>query len=401
MTKRGNGEGSFRKRSNGTWEGRVSYVEHQTGQRKSLSVYGATRKEAVAKIAEAKDRLERGVAVVDTAVTLAQWITTWTAVNLPASKLRESTQLSYESVVRCRILPTPLADLPLRRIRPTSIDEWVLQMRKEGVAPSTQRRAYSVLSKIFDAAVRDTLIAKNPIKSVDKPNVGRPEQAVLLPSEVHALLTCAAQKNHWLFPVLQLVAVTGLRRGEVLALRWGDVNFETGRIGVRVSLGVTRSGSQITDVKTKASKRSLMLPPEVVHMLEELRHVRQRDVARRGELWRDDFLVFARPDGRPLSPDTLARHFKKLAVQAGIDRVTTQRFGLHSIRHQGVTAMLDAGLSPKVVADWFGHSSPRITLEVYAHTSEATASLAAAALSANVVVDAANRFVAREGSGAS
>lgn len=394
MKRRANGEATFRRRKNGTWEGRWSYIDPATGKPRRLSFYGPTRKAVSDKIDEARDRLRDGLAVKDTTMRLSEWLTTWTTVNLPASRLRESTQMSYESVVRTRIQGTDLANTPLKQIRPSKIDAWVLDMREKGVAPSTQLRAYNVLSRILKAAVRDGLLAKNPVAAVDRPPGGRPHRAVLLPHEVHAILTHALTTKHWLFPLLQLIAVTGIRRGEALGLRWDAVDLERGRLTISTSLAPTRKGTQIGDVKTTSSHRTLMLGPEVVEMLTQLKATQREQQLAAGVVGGEG-VVFARPDGRPLSPDTVNRHFRTIAVACGVERAATERFGLHSMRHQGATAMLDAGLSPRVVADWLGHSSPRTTLEVYSHTSEITAGLAATALAPNVVVDATAAFEAR------
>lgn len=239
-------------------------------------------------------------------------------------------------------------------------------------------------SKLLGAAVRDGLLAKNPLASVDRPTAGRSNPAVLSADEVHALLRVAA--GHRMFPLVQLLAATGLRRGELLGLQWDSLDLNTGRLHVRTSLGATDHGMKITEVKTPSSRRTVLLPPEVVNTLREHR-ISQVKMMGDAESWTDDNVVFSRRDGRPLSPDTATVHFQALCAKAGI----TRQVGFHSIRHQAATTMLDAGLNPKVVSEWMGHSSTRITLDIYSHVSEATQQLAADALR-NHVIDASVRF---------
>lgn len=154
-SKRGNGEGSCRQLPNGRWQGRISFKDHATGKYRSVSKYGTTRAEAQRKIEEVRSRLQAGKPATDSADTVGRWCQHWAATVLPATRLRESTQISYRSVTERRILNTKIADLPLAKLAPSDIDQWILELRAGGFAPATLRRAYNVLARILEAAVRD------------------------------------------------------------------------------------------------------------------------------------------------------------------------------------------------------------------------------------------------------
>ena len=204
------------------------------------------------------------------------------------------------------------------------------------------------------------LIASNPVEDVSRPRVKRHEIEVLEPAESAALL--AAARTTRMFPIIFLALATGLRRGEVLGLRWSDVDLERRTLTVAQSLEQTRAASQFKAPKTKRSRRTIALSPSLV---EELQAHRARQAADRLALGmgRDPAgLVFTRIDGDPIWPDSVTKMFGRIVARARIRPIT-----FHGLRHTHATDLLRAGVHPKIASERLGHASIAITMDTYSH----------------------------------
>jgi integrase len=277
--------------------------------------------------------------------------------------------------------PAPFGAIPLHKLRPSDIDALVLAMRAKmkpakiedaeplrALSDSTIRQTYTVLRAALDGAVRDGLIARNPTALVTRPGVQRHEARHLDASGVAAVLQ-AAQASRY-YPALVLIAATGLRKGECLALSWDTsiVNLDDGWLKVRKTRG--RVGTQLvfSEPKTERSRRTVPLSPAVVAMLRKHKTAQAAERLRAGNLWTDSGLVFTTEMGAPVDPRNFLRVLEDAAEAAGVAGV-----GVHTLRHSAAVGWLEAGVHIKAVADMLGHSSIAVTGDIYGHTSDDTA----------------------------
>ena len=363
MTKRANGEGNVYQRANGTWEARLSYLDPDTGRRRRVSFYGPTAAAARKKMKDARDRLEAGAPVKDATRSACDWLAHWRATTLAASDRKESTRVLYANLSRKHLEVVPFGVIALDRLKPSDVEALVLVLRGRGLSDSTVRSVYTVLRAGLDGAVRDGLIARNPAAAVTRPGVARREARHLGADDVTAVLR-AAQTSRY-HPALVLIASTGLRRGECLALAWDQVDLDTGVLWVAATIARVAGRLVISEPKTGRSRRTVPLNPAVVAMLRRHRTEQKAERLRAGDQWTDSGLVFTTELGGPVDPRNLLRVIEVAAAAAGVLGV-----GVHTLRHSAAVDWLEAGVHIKAVADLLGHSSIAITGDVYGHTSD-------------------------------
>jgi integrase len=223
-----------------------------------------------------------------------------------------------------------------------------------------------VLRSALDAAVRDQLLAHNPVAAVKRPGVPRREAAHLDAAGVTKLLATADQSRHHC--ALVVIASTGLRRGEVLALRWRDVDLDAGVLTVRGTAARVNGKLTISPPKTTRSRWVVPLSPAVVTMLRKHRKTQITERLRAGDQWTDTGLVFTNEFGGLVDPQELLRAVKRAAKAVGLEGVSP-----HTLRNSAATRWLEAGVHIKAVSDLLGHSSVAITGDTYGHTSDTAA----------------------------
>lgn len=381
-TKNANGEGSVYKRADGRWAASITVEDPTTGTTKRRTLYAKTRREAREKLRAAHERAAQEQPITDTRAALATWIERWIETTLEASPRKQTTRELYATVARHYIATDPIARRTLDRLRPSDVEAFLLRLRnaeKDDGAPaysaSTIRTTYTVLRSILDGAVRDGLLARNPVESVKRPSAERTEARYLTADEARALMEAARSSRH--YAAVVLIAHTGLRRGEALALRWEDVDLEgpTPSVRVRGTLARTRGALVVTAPKTTQSRRTVPLTAEAVAVLRQQSAAQKRDRLRAANLWADTDFVFTTATGEPIDPRNLFRVVQVAAKAAGLEHV-----GVHSLRHTAATLMLESGVNIKAVSSLMGHSSIAITGDVYAHVTDDTARAAMAAL---------------------
>ena len=271
----------------------------------------------------------------------------------------------------------------LDRLRPTDVEALILAMRaktkpskvteadpnpepERALSDSTIRQIYTVLRIGLDAAVRDGLLARNPTAAVARPGVARQEARHLEHASVGNLLA-AAQSSRY-YPALQLIAATGLRRGEAMALSWSAVDLDAGVLRVIATINRIEGRLVISEPKTARSRREVPLSEPMVAMLKRHRTEQLAERLRAGDQWTDIGLVFSTELGMPVDPRNLLRVVEKAARAAGIDRV-----GVHTLRHSVAVDWMETGTNIRAVADLLGHSSISVTGDVYGHTSDGIA----------------------------
>lgn len=261
MTKRANGEGSIYGRKDGLFAGDISYRDSED-RPKRRTVYGKTQREAMAKLKDARKRLDAGAPVKDAKTTLSVYVEHWISTTLAASDRKASTKDLYAGLARTRLKPAPLGTLTLDRLRASDIEAFVHAKRQSGKAGSPVRQIYTVLRAVLDTAVRDELLARNPAISGKRPAVDRKEARYLTPDEVRTLVAGFADDR--LRALYLLLLGTGRRRGEALAAGWDDLDLDGGHLRVRGTLGRVGGKLTITEPKTEKSRRVVSLPKAVI-----------------------------------------------------------------------------------------------------------------------------------------
>ncbi len=370
MSKRANGEGSVRQRANGRWEGRVSYVDPATDERRSVSVYGPTDALCRAKLREVAKRIEAEQPAKDAPDTVGSWLAVWRESSLAASNRKATTKALYAGLSRAHLEPRPFGAIGLDKLRPTHVEALIVALRAKGLSDSTVRSVYTTLRQALDVAVRDKLLVANPAAAVKRPGLARTEARYLPAADVVRLLDAARGLRY--HPAIMLMAATGLRRGEVAGLLWSDVKLANGELTVRRTLSRVGGELVLTEPKTARSRRRVPLHAGVVTLLGEHRARQLRERLAAGDQWTDTGAVFATELGTMVDPRNLLRTVALAARNAGIEDV-----GAHTLRHSAAVAWLEAGVHIKAVADLLGHSSISVTGDLYGHTSDDTARAAA------------------------
>ncbi len=379
MAKNANGEGSIYKRMRdgrpAGYAGALSF-EGADGATQRVRVYGPTRAAVRAKLAQARDRLDVGAPVKDATRTVAAWLSHWRATTLAASDRKESTRVLYAALCRKHLEPAPFGAIPLDKLRASDVEALVLAMRaktKPGVdgsvralSDSTIRQTYTILRAGLDGAVRDGLLARNPAALIKRPGIERTEAKHLDADDMTAVLKAAEPSRY--HAALVLIAATGLRKGEALALRWDRVDMDAGVLKVAATIARVDRALRITEPKTARSRRTVPIPAAVVAMLRRHRTEQKAERLRAGNQWTDSGLVFTTEFGGPVDPRNLLRVIETAAQTVGVEGV-----GVHTLRHSAAVDWLEAGVHIKAVADLLGHSSIAITGDVYGHTSDDTA----------------------------
>lgn len=289
---------------------------------------------------------------------LARYLQRW--LDHMAGRVRPKTLDGYRGLIRLYVLPA-IGGLQLAELRPLDVQGLYAELSapERKLSGGTVLNLHLVLTQALGQAERWGLIERNPAASAQPPRPRRPEPTVVDPATAHRLLA-ASEGSRFQLPVALAIS-TGMRRGEILALRWSDLAQDLSVAHVRRTLQTAGGELLFVPPKTKRSRRAVELPAFVRPYLE-----RQRDDqrARRAAspAWTDEGLVIDRGDGSPVNPDTLSSGWYRFCRKHGLSHV---RF--HDLRHAHATLMLLQGVHPKVVSERLGHASVGITLDTYSH----------------------------------
>ncbi len=355
MAKRGNGSGSvYRQKSRGMWAGSITLDD---GTRKYF--YGKTQKEVQDKINEALYEQQRGTLATGSNVTVQEYLESWLE-DTHKPTVRLSTYLNYRKLLNNYLLPG-LGKVILQKLTAPQIQAFYSKKLREGLSPKTVTNIHGVLHKALDNAVKWNILARNVCDAVTPPRVPRQELTFLTQDQAYTLLK--EVKAHKLETLLTLAITTGMRRGELLALRWQDINFDQGTLQVKRAVSYHQVYGYVeSEPKTARSRREIMLPTFVVDILVE--HQKQQEEQRHavGVDWTDKNLVFTNATGDFYSPSTLVKAFRRFLVSIGLPHM---RF--HDLRHSAATILLTMKVRPKVVQEILGHSQITTTMDIYSH----------------------------------
>lgn len=331
------------------------------------SVFGATERDVRRRLRDLTVQREAGIIAPGARETMARFLTTWLEGVKPT--LRPRSWDRYEEHVRLHLIPT-LGRIPLARLSPMDVQRAHNELLKLGLAPATVGRAHSALRAALKQALRWQLIPSNPASLVTPPRVEHREMAAMDPEQARRFLNAARGTP---LEALWVVAVTtGLRQGELLALRWSEVDLEGA--SVRVTGTLTRIDVEVAGARHPKTHR-VTAPPKSARSrrrvevgalaVDALREHRRRQVEQRlhaGTLWVDRDLVFCGATGGHLHPVQLNRELRSLLTIAGLP---SMRF--HDLRHTAASLLLGRDVNPKKVSEMLGHSTVAITLDTYSH----------------------------------
>lgn len=356
MTKRrGHGEGSIFQRQDGRWCAEIS-VGVVSGKIRRKTIYGKTRKEVAEKLKVALHDQQQGINIAVERITVAQFLELWLEqVVKPTNRSR--TYDSYRNTVKKHLIPH-LGTRQLTKLGAMHVQTMLNTLHAQGLT-RTVPYTRAVLVIALNVAVKWGYVLRNVAMMVDTPTVERREIQPL--TKEQALLILEAVKGHRLEVLYRVALSLGLRRGEVLGLRWEDIDFEQATMRISGALQRQQGRLERTATKTKSSNRLLYLPAVLVVALQA--HRQRQDRERQHTTWQEHGLVFPSKLGTPLEPRSLNRHFASVVRRVGLPATTR----LHDLRHSAATLMLLQGVPLKVISRILGHSQLSITADIYTH----------------------------------
>lgn len=361
------------------WEARLTVGYNATGQPVRRMVTGRTRGEVVKRLDELRRATDEGRNPASRTMTVTRFLDEWLDEVLPGS-VSAGTEANYRNIVTLYLRPR-LGLKRLQTLQARDVTKMLREMEADGLSPNTRRLTRSVLRRALRWAEAEGMVARNVAALADGVKVGTPEGRTLTPDEARTFL--AHLEGHRLEAAYAVALALGLRRGELLALAWDDVDLEATPARLTVRRSLKRLGGRLVldDTKTKQSRRTVHLPaPVVAH----LKAHRRRQVAERleaGDLWTERplgaDLIFRTPAGTAVDPDNFRNITYKVTEAAGIGR-----WSPHELRHSCSSLLLAQGVPLKVVSELLGHSSIRVTADVYSHLLEPAKAEAADAATA-------------------
>jgi integrase len=356
--KRGNGEGSIYRRKDGRWVGQYT-IYTATGP-KYRYLYGKTRAAVAEKLTKAMADRNGGLMFDAGNLTVGEYLDSWLSDSVRGT-VRSSTFERHEGIIRLHIKPS-LGRVWLKKLTPAHVRGLHREKLDAGLAPATVGKIHSTLHKALSQAVSDGIVPRNAA-DVKAPRPTPEEMRPLSETEVRAFLDLARESGDRFEALYVLAITTGLRRGELLGLRWDDVSME--RSTLRVGRALVREGGRHTlgETKTRRGRRQINLTPRTVSTLKAHHKKQQEEKIKLTGLYKDHGLIFATRVGTPINPENLVnRSFKPLLERASLPEI---RF--HDLRHTCATLLLGRGVHPKFVQELLGHATKAMTLDTYSH----------------------------------
>jgi integrase len=381
--------GSIRRRGKRSWELKFDTGVDASGNRKTryASVKG-TRQDAQKELTRLLSQADAGTLVEPSKITVAQYLRGWLGEAkegepppAPPAGITPKTVERYRELAEGQIIPH-LGDTLLQKLRPKQVEDWHGDILKAGsrkgkpLAARTVGHAHRVLHRALERAVASEVLSRNVAAVVSPPKVDAAEIEIL--DEAQIADTLAKLDGHSLYPIVVFDLATGLRRGELLALRLVDIDLDAATVEVRRSLEETKAGLRFKEPKTEHGKRTLSMPPSVVAVLREHRKelLKLRLALGLGKP-DNDTLLFSEPDGTPTPPNRLTRRWQDACAALKLPRVS-----FHALRHTSASALIAAGLDVVAISRRLGHANPTVTMNIYAHLFKRDDSAAANAIEA-------------------
>ncbi len=384
--KRGNGEGSISQRKDGTWVAAATVgYDVEKGKPVRKYFYGKKRGEVKDKLNDALNQVKNGNYKDPVKVLFAEWLNTWLNDYMKPS-LRSTTWESYQVQVEKHIKPN-LGHIRLNLLQTEHLQKLYNEKLKGGradgkpggLSPRSVRYIHIVIHGALEQAKKEGKIIINPADAVKLPKQDKKEIKHLDATGVSILLRAARETKH--FPAYYLELSTGLRRGELLALRWQDIDFKSRNITVNQGLVRTKEGLKFQEPKNKLANRTISIPKEVMDEIKFHRKRQMTEIENAGEAYKNNNLLFCNELGQPLCPRGFTRHFERLlkrcndiivkeCIEKGMtqeqaEKVKIPKIPFHSLRHTFATMSLQEGVDMKTTQENLGHFDPAFTLRTY------------------------------------
>lgn len=359
--------GHIRKRSEGSWSIVIDLGRDAAGKRRQkwVTVKG-TKKEANQRLTELLRQFDTGTYLDPKKMTVGGYLESWLK-DYAQPNVSAKTYTRYAEICQKHLAPA-LGRIELQKLQPLHIQEYYNEALisgrlngSGGLSPQTVKHHHRILSEALKKAVRWQLITRNPCEAVDPPKPKKREMRALGEAESAALLNEAKDSRLYL-PIL-VALTTGLRRGELIGLKWQDIDLEAGKLSVNRTIEQTRATGVVEKTpKTAKSRRSLALAEITIEALKQLRKQQAEQKLRLGQLYQDSGFLFTNDDGTLWKPDAFTQAFQRLIRNSSLGHI---RF--HDLRHSHASQLLKQGINPKVVSERLGHSSITITMDTYSH----------------------------------
>ena len=361
--RRKSGEGTVRERKDGRWEGRIVVSYDEKGLPKTKNVTAKTKTECLEKLEKLKAEVGASVKKCTPDMTFGEWMDFWYQTYCK-NTLKEYTQETYEQRIYKQIIPK-IGHHTLNKVTTGTLEKFYAHLKADGrltrreqfgpgLANSVIRSIHAHCRAALDKAVAEKLIHQNPAIGCKLPPKKSAEVKILTPEAMQKLLYQAQIEGFYEMFMLDLA--TGLRRGEVLGLQWKDIDFERGTLSVTKQVRYVKGELKIAPPKTKASNRSIILPPPILEMLAEYKKTV------------DSIWLFPSPvkkEDVPREPSSCRKALARILKRAGCEHVP-----FHAMRHTFASNAFHYGMDVKTLASTIGHESVETTLNVYAHSSE-------------------------------
>jgi integrase len=360
MTRRGPHEGTIYQRQDGRWAAGV-HIGYQDGKRVRKWVIGRSRKEVADKLAVVLKARDENRPIPDQRQKLGPFLRHWLD-EVAQPTLRASTYDSYDSILKLHLIPG-LGRIAVAKLTPAEVQAFLNAKLESGLSPRRVQYIHAVLRRALVTAERWGLVSRNVAKLVDAPRVPHHEIRPLTPDQAHQLIDATADDR---FQALYVTAIaTGLRQGELLGLRWEDVDLDARRLSVRHSLARVNGKLVLLEPKTTRSRRMVVLPEIAASALRAHRTRQRMERLVAGSRWVDTDHVFATSVGTALDAATVTHTFQRALERAGLPH---SRF--HDLRHAAATFLLAQGFTLEDVKNLLGHSSIVLTSNTYGHVLE-------------------------------
>lgn len=357
------GEGTVRLRKDGRWEGRVVISYDENGLPKTKNILARSKSECIEKLENLKERCgDVRPSQVSPRMKFRDWLDYWYK-NISKPGLRQTTQQFYEQLIYNHLIPS-VGDIALNKLKQDDLQRCFNNMKRYGrrahtekkgteMADRSVRSCYAVCKMALDMAVKEHLLRKNPAAGCKLPPRHEKEMKILTWEEIHRFLVQA--KEEGMYELFLLELTTGMRRGELLALKWSDLDPVTGKLRIDKQIYPVGGKLVVSEPKTKAANRTIILPPTMVELLL---------IYQQGIFSEWMFPSRIKPE-QPIDPGYVRKRLQVILERAGCKRV---RF--HDLRHTFSTMSLEQGMDVKTLSTIIGHASSSITLNIYAHVTD-------------------------------
>jgi len=347
--RRSNGEGSISLNKQGLWIGQITLFIDEKGKQVRKCVSGKTKRIVSDKLSELIVEKAKNTITQNDKITVQDWIVKWMDI-YKSRTLKKKTIENYNSAANNYIIPN-IGNIQLQKLTALDIQGLINKLIDKQIAPSTIKYMFTVLSASINQAIRNNLVSKNPCADVKTPKISRNAIKTFSVEELKQFL--AQAKEHYLYPSFLILATTGIRRGECLALKWKDINFDTGILTISTQIIESRTYGNIIDTpKTECSIRKIPISSVIIDILSQYK----KD--------NNDWIAGTK-NKTFVSPRNFNRAYYMLLERAGLNHLK-----LHGIRHSVATLLIEGNVDLKSVSLLLGHSTEGFTARTYIHPSQ-------------------------------